>query len=197
MWLAEEPGEGSAGGDVVGDVEDMTAVILQAGRLAAAQGLYIEAEAKTADADLPTRCVRQRLGVGLGPEEARRSPPALEGGGQRGDRTKAGRKKQRMPPCARKPETPLADGDDVINSPALSSAVSHAVLWRWVFCFGRRARRFAVGEARKRGEGRSAERCRSLVHAEIAGRPGRIKMQAPVRVAKEKRAVLAASVKSW
>ena len=34
VWLAtEEPGDGAAGGEVVGDVEDMTAVILQVGRI--------------------------------------------------------------------------------------------------------------------------------------------------------------------
>ena len=95
MWLAAEPGEGSAGGDVVGDVEDMTVVILRAGRLAAAQYLYDPTEAKQATADLPTRCVRQRLDVDLGLEDARRRPPAFEGGEQWGDRAKAGRKKSK------------------------------------------------------------------------------------------------------
>lgn len=28
-WLAEEPGEGTSGGEVVGDVDDMSAVILR------------------------------------------------------------------------------------------------------------------------------------------------------------------------
>lgn len=67
MWLAEEPGEGSAGGDMVGDVEDMTAVILQAGRLAAAQDLYIPAKAKTGDGGSPhsvcSTAPRRRLGI--------------------------------------------------------------------------------------------------------------------------------------
>lgn len=180
MWLAEEPGEDSAGGDMVGDVEDMTAVILQAGRLGAAQNLYIPAEAKTGDGGSPhsvcSTAPRRRLGIRTRRSQAQ-ADRALEGGEQWGDRAKAGRKKQRMPPCATKPETPLA-GDDAINSPALSAAMSHAVLWRGLRFVSVVERAASVSGRRGKREGKAVRGGYAeawLVLAEIESCPGRIR----------------------
>lgn len=99
VWLAEEPGDGTAGGDVVGDVEDMIVVIIRVGDnnrgVARLRSCPERCRWARASADLPTQCAGN-------PScwfETRRSHPQASGVGgseRRGDRSKSGERKQRQ-----------------------------------------------------------------------------------------------------
>lgn len=135
VWLAEEPGEGTGGGDVVGEVEDMTVVIIRAGTTTVMSHDLLQVRGTTPMGTgirgSPRPVCWQPFRVGSRPEEAK--PPAgfrrwaAASCGEIG--AKAGCENKDEPPCATDSEMVPGDGVGVAgnNSWPFPASICHAV----------------------------------------------------------------------